>query len=133
VTREASRGYWSGHEICGLRVERNSTGRSCDVVRSLPTRIASENVTTPSWWRASRQDNDDARIVVVDKRDPLAAWPSIGYSGHVERRMTTTTTKAIVVLLRSTTPSQQYQLQCYSKATLVTVAIFKIPFYIVIL
>lgn len=44
VTLEVSRGYWSGHEICGLRVERNSTGRSCDVVRLLPARIASANI-----------------------------------------------------------------------------------------
>lgn len=42
-TLEVSRGYWLSHEICSLRVERNSTGRSCDV-RSLPARIESANI-----------------------------------------------------------------------------------------
>jgi len=76
VTREPLRGYWSGHEICGLRVERNSTGRSCRMLCGLPrlwTAYSANLTILPLLAEDIETRQRRLGIEVVDKRDPLAS------------------------------------------------------------
>lgn len=97
MTSEASRGYWSGREICGLRVKRNSTGRSCRMLCGRSRREQSLKISQFSLYFGLLHHDKATATLEFRWSTSETPWPTIGYSGHVDRRR-----EAVVVLSRAT-------------------------------